>query len=99
MISKQKKQIYIGIIAFCIVASAVVIFISQKSPAPAEQTAVQPSPQTTAANQSAGLKIFPQSTEFDTSFFGSDTYKSLRPYTSVSVSKDEIGREDPFKPF
>ncbi|HEV8601584.1 MAG TPA: hypothetical protein VGQ87_03245 [Patescibacteria group bacterium] len=97
MVSKQKKQIYIGIIAFCVVASVVVIFVSRKSPAPVEPTPAQPAP--TAANQAGGLKIFPQSTEFDTSFFGSDTYKLLRPYTAVSISKDEIGREDPFKPF
>lgn len=100
MISKQRKQLYIGAIAFCVLASLAVIIISRR---PAVEPVITPplaQPGTTdSVSDNQASKIFPASTKFDTSFFDSDTYKLLKPYKPVSVTPQEIGREDPFKPF
>lgn len=108
MISSKKRNIYIGIIVFCVVAALAVLTLSKPSLPEIQLPTVSPksaSPVTSSGGSkalpgAAGISVFPQNVDFDVSIFDNDRFKTLKAYEPIRVdSGKELGRDNPFVPY
>lgn len=101
MISRTKRNIYIAVIGFCIVASLIIIFFFRSSvpQLPGELTlSRQQASKPASQDLSSPPRIFPLQTQFDLSVFNSPKFINLKETQPLSVEETELGKDDPFKP-
>jgi hypothetical protein len=102
MLTARQRNLYIGIIAFCVLGSILVFVMRNQRVAPAEApaspTALEPLNTGGQQTTTGFIPVYPQNRTFDTGFFESGTYKLLKSYESLQVDESELGVEDPFKP-
>lgn len=98
MISKNRRNIYIGIIIASILGSlGVFMFFKPSVPVLPDLTAA-PSAGAPSAKDGGLPKVFPQDATFDLSVFNSAKFKKLKGLSQLKVESDELGKEDPFRP-
>jgi hypothetical protein len=115
----KKKKIYIGIIVFCLLASAGVLYWSSSSSTQIPVGVTEPdtfvgggAPMGAAPASSLGNvpqltkdidygvpSVFPNNAKFDASVFDTSHFKVLTDYTILTVSPEEIGRENPYNTY
>ena len=102
MLTPKRRNLYIGIIAFCILATAVVFVMQTRTVAPEAPSSVAvteaPALTDTQSGVPSPVAVYPRSSSFDTGFFESSTYKLLKSFQPLEVDPSELGVEDPFKP-
>jgi hypothetical protein len=113
MLDPKKKKIYIGIICGCVLITIGILMKGAGSLSPSStdtsvNTGLLPVASNTTDQSVTGdktakayvvPKVFPTSTDFDTSVFRSSAFSTLKSYTPLTLQGDEMGREDPFKPY
>jgi hypothetical protein len=119
MNDQNKKKIYIGVIAVCVLVTGYVIYnmtagggeapdvttapVGTPTTAPGTQT----TPRTTTAARAVdpstieyvAPSVFPNDNKFQTQVLNSGKYQELSDYPEVTLTPEEISKEDPFAPF
>lgn len=108
MISRTRRNVYIGVIGFCVLG--VILTLLFLRPGPSELPADDLLP---AGSADSGLgmseepadgavfappQVFPRDIRFDLSVFSSSKFAELTEAAILTVGPDELGKDDPFKP-
>lgn len=107
IISKKRRNIYIGTIVFCVIAALGVLTLSKPSLPEIQLPATTTKPATSnptggnsAKSGAASISVFPQNIDFDVSIFDHDRFKTLKVYEPVNVDPaKELGRDNPYLPY
>lgn len=99
MISHSKRNLYITIIALCLVGiMGIVLFLKPKLVVIDESLPLAGSAPADSKDSAFLPRVFPIETKFDLSVFNSSKFKSLQQTTQLTVDQSELGKEDPFRP-
>ena len=107
----SKKVLYIGIIVLCLGVTVFVMFFMNSTPEPSidltqtntqTQTPVRTSPVAGQPNRDLSKleipapTVYPADNKFATQILNSAAIQSLTPYDYITLTPEEVGKEDPF---
>jgi hypothetical protein len=118
MNDKNKKKIYVGVIALCLLVTGYVLYslssgggeVTDVPPVPnSTTTGIQTTttPRTTTATRTADPStieyaapaVFPNDNKFQTQVLNSGKFQELSDYPELTLTPEEVSKEDPFAPF
>lgn len=102
----KKKKLYAIIIVCCIILAAGVFLWGRggtptlKLPANTQNSSAATQSLKVSADGSYGTPaVFPANLKIDTSVLDSTTFKTLKTYTPVANTKQDLGRDNPFNQY
>lgn len=109
IINNKKRNIYVGVIAFCILAALGVLTFSKPSLPEVSLTPTTNNAPPAVLTQTGfgerlgapSISVFPQNVNFDLTVFETNPrFKQFKEYEPIQVDPEkELGRDNPFVPY